>query len=267
MKKELLLLTMFVLAGSFCESQEKSQTTLAGVYQGKSLFIQNPYNSERSVFCVERIEINEQPVPLNYNLSALKLDFEGWNLFTPIQVKIVHRDTICEPVIINPEAVLFHSIFRFAEVVLTDSLILWQTKGERGKGKFVVEKLKNGIWRDFKEVEAEGDYTGASYQFYPALEEGPNKMRVKYIYPAQSRRKYLYSREVEFDYYPDPVEFQPKMAKTRLFLSRAASYEIYNTKRERVLVGEGKEVDIRPLRKGEYVIYFDGGDPGSFEKE
>ena len=245
----------------------KTETNLAGVFQGKSLFIQNPFNNTDRKFCVQMIYINEKPLEINYRLSALKLDFDGHDLYAPVKVRVEHRDTLCSPIIINPEAILFHTIFRFVSVNLTDSTLTWQTKGENGVGTFEVERLSNGIWIDQQVLPATGRYEGASYTFIPNLEEGSNKYRIKYNFPRGSRTKFLFSWELEYDHYPDPIEFSPKSAKTRLYLSTTTHYEIYNADRKLVLEGQGKEIDVTVLRQGQYVIYFNGKDPGTFIKE
>ena len=142
--------------------------------------------------------------------------------------QFLHKDTICSPIIINPEAILFHTIFRFSSISLSDSSLTWVTKGERGIGSFEIEKLEDGIWRSYDVIEARGVYEGATYSVIPALDEAANKFRVKYAFPAGGRGKYLYSTEVDYDHYPEPVEFKPHSAKTRLYLSRTTPYEIYD---------------------------------------
>jgi len=252
---------------SLAQDPAEQITSLAGVYQEKILFIQNPWNRNTKEFCVDEVRINEKRVEMNYKLSALKLTFEGYDPYTPVTIKVIHRDTLCKPIIINPEAVLFHTIFRFVEVNLTDSALTWTTKGERGKGEFEVERLMNGVWVDQEIIEATGKYEGQDYVHYPNLEDGANKYRLKYNFPQGSRISHLYSPEVEFEFYPEPVEFQPKSAKTHLYLSRSTHYEIYNDGNTLVLEGQGKEIDVRVLSRGRYVIYFNGKDPGTFRKE
>lgn len=251
----------------FSQDSKVIQTNLAGVFQGKTLFIQNPYNRTKQTFCVERILINGEPLILNYKLSALKLDFDGFDLFTPVNITVVHEDTICSPIIINSEAVLFHTIFRFSSLSLSDSALAWSTKGERGKGIFAVEKLENGFWNEKEVIEAGGVYEEASYSYLPILEDGANQYRVRYKFPIGSRASYLYSTEIDYDHYPLPVEFKPASAKTRLYLSRVTPYEIYNDGSELVLEGQGMEIDVTVLRQGRYIIYFNGKDPGTFIKE
>lgn len=268
MSKQCIVL-LFLLATFSIQAQEsnKLETNLAGVFQEKTLFIQNPYNRLTKEFCVQEVQINGKSVDMNYNLSALKLDFDRFDTFTPVKIKVLHKDSLCTPIIINPEAVLFHTIFRFAEISLSDSALYWFTKGERGIGQFEIEKLYNGIWVDQEVMEATGTYEGQAYVHYPKLEEGSNKFRVKYNFPSGSRIAHLYSQEIEFEFYPERVEFKPKSAKTRLYLSRSTHYEIYDKGNTLVLEGQGSEIDVTVLRRGNYVIYFDGRDPGSFIKE
>ncbi|GAB4248884.1 MAG: hypothetical protein Tsb0034_28240 [Ekhidna sp.] len=258
---------MIVIFLGHAQDHSQKETYLAGVFQGKTLFVQNPFNKEKKEFCVEEIRINEKKLDINYRLSALKVDFDGYDLFTPVKIRVVHRDTLCQSIIINPEAILFHTIFRFESVALSDSALVWYTKGERGVGEFVVEKLYNGIWIDKENIKATGRYEGQQYTYYPNLEEGANKYRIRYNFPTGSRIGYLYSMEVDFDFYPEPVEFSPKSAKTHLYFSRSTHFEIYDDGQKLVLEGQGKEVDVRVLRRGRYVIYFNGDDPGTFVKE
>ena len=261
------LALILISKAAFSQVDPKVETNLAGVFQGKTLFIQNPFDKSDRQFCVERIYINEQELDINYNLSALKIDFKGYDYYTPVKIRLVHKDTLCTPTIINPEAILFHTIFRFVDVTLTDSALVWSTKGESGIGEFEIEKLMNGVWVDEEVREALGRYEGAEYTFYPNLDEGANKYRIRYNFPPGRRVKYLYSWEVEYDHYPEPVEFTPKSAKTRIYLSRSTHYEIYNDGQKLVLQGQGKEIDVTVLRQGRYVIYFNGKDPGTFVKE
>ncbi len=267
-KREYFFALIFLTSSAiFSQIAPVAETNLAGVYQGKILFIQNPFDKSDRQFCIDRILINEQELDINYRVSALKIDFQGFDLYTPVKIRLVHKDTVCIPTIINPEAILFHTIFRFTEVVLTDSALIWSTKGESGIGEFEIEKLFNGVWVDQEVKPAVGRYEGVDYTYYPNMEEGANKYRIRYNFPPGSRLKYLYSWEVDFDHYPEPVEFTPKSAKTKLYLSRSTHYEIYDAGSKLVHEGQGKVIDVTILRQGQYVIYFNGKDPGTFIKE
>lgn len=263
-------LVFFLGLGNLCFSQTtEGESYLAGVYQGKSLFIQNPFNKEDRSFCIDRILVNDKEVDINVNYSALMIDFEGFELNTPVRVKIINKDPECNPIIINPESILFHTIFRFSSVYLSDTAMVWSTKGERGIGSFDIQRLSGGIWIDEATIEAKGVYDKSEYNFYPRLEDGPNKYRVKYNFPKGSRIGHLYSWEVEYDYYPQPVEFNPKRVLRYLYFSRYTPYEIYDMGANLITSGEGKEADLSKvrMRRGQYVIYFGGKYPGTFYRE
>jgi len=239
------------------------EKTLVGVYQGEPIFIQNPYQSEKNQFCVAAVYVNDRKVDLNYRLSALKVDFKGTDLFTPVSIKITYRDSLCSPEFVNPRAVFFHTSYKFLSIELSDSALYWTTEGERETGIYTVEKLQDGIWIDQEVVSAEAKFEFTEYIHYPQFEEGPNKYRIKYDF---GNGRYLYSSEVEYEHYPDPVEFEPFNTNNKLTLSRSAYYEVFNQKSELVLSGTGIEVDVRYLRPGDYVIYFDRKQPASFRR-
>lgn len=245
-------------------AKAQNEIEFVGVYQGKSLFIQNPYLVELKSFCIQAVYINNLLQKLSYNHSALKLDFTQNDLFTPVKIRISSKDSICNPIVINPDAIMFHSSFRFTSIALSDSLLSWQTKGERGKGEFWVEKLQFGIWIEMENQPSLSKYEEADYSYFPSFEEGGNKYRVKYIYENGS---YLYSEEVEFNYYPEPVEFTPKVTDKIISFSRSAQYKVYDPNGKEVLSGIGNQVDVSALFPGEYVIYFDNLFPGAFTKK
>ena len=51
-----------------------------------------------------------------------------------------------------------------------------------------------------------------------------------------------------------------------LKLSRQAHYEIYDSGSDLVMEDNGIVIDISGLKKGDYVIYFDGIEPAGFSK-
>lgn len=236
---------------------------IVGVYQGTSLFIQNPYRPETRTFCIEKILVNDRPLSINYKVSAIKIDFDESDLYTPVAIKIISSDSTCRPVILNPDAIRFHTSYKFLAIDLTDSLLYWKTEGERTAGTYTVEKFKDGIWQNIEEIDALGRFEEAAYKHIPQLDEGANKYRIKYSF---GNGRYLYSRELDYDFYPEPVTFKPKQVRNQLQLSRPASYEIFDPNGEMVLSGQGQTIDVSFLIPADYVIYFDGRDPGVFSK-
>ena len=128
----------------------------------------------------------------------------------------------------------------------------------------LLKMIQSGLWSEEATIESKGLFGGAGYSHFPLLETGPNKYRIKYVFP---NGDYLYTREIDLHYYPDPVTFKPNKTSRYIYLSRSTPYEIYDGKGTLVLNGVGKEIDLAPIPDGNYVIYFDRKDPGTFTKE
>ena len=160
MLKFAFLLELFLITDHF--PQESAELHITGVYQGKTLFIQNPYNRESMSFCVTAIYVNGTKLGVNYKVSALKLDFNGIDKFSPLSIKIEHSPD-CKPIILNPDAIHFHSTFSFGEVGFEDTALVWKTSGEKSGSVFTLEKYQFGIWIEGDTVPAKGEFGGAEY--------------------------------------------------------------------------------------------------------
>ncbi|MCH2046713.1 MAG: hypothetical protein MK212_21545 [Saprospiraceae bacterium] len=246
------LAILIILLGSFITTSYGKEVSIAGVYKGKPLFIQNPYHPGLNSFCIDEIYINKRRIDIDYTLSAIQIKFEGFDLYTPVNIKILHKD-VCKPIIVNPEAILFHSSFKFTEIAVNDTVLHWHTKGDRPNAIFKVEKLFANGWESIETKQSTGQFEGDEYVYYPEFEEGPNKFRVKYeVRP----NRYLYSREVEIEYYPEPIELLTTQVSRSLRISRKAAYEILDGDGTLWLSGNSKTVDVSTLKEGEYFIFF-----------
>lgn len=224
---------------------------VTGVYQGKSIFIQNPLFIDRSESCVTRITVNNVPLRLDYKSSALEVSFSEKELYVPVTVVVKHQPD-CTPKILNEDAIRFHSAFSFTDLQLSDTALYWKTKGERMNSKYTVEKLFFDGWEYDQEVESKGRFEGDEYSVFPELKEGVNKFRIKYEVPSADR--YLYSEELEHVYYPEPIKIFPLTVTRNLNLNRVADYEISTPEGYTILTGRGKVIELERLRRGEYFI-------------
>lgn len=259
-----IIYTWIILVSSVTLTYAQAgETRLTGVYRGKTLFIRNPYNAEKRAFCVSEISLNNKRLSLNYNLSAIKVDFAGIDENSPVSIHIIHSDSTCKPIIINPDAIAYHYSFSFGEISMNDSVLVWSSTGDHKEGLYLLDYYDYGFWQSKDTVLVKGSGTRTTYVHFPELQEGPNKLRLKYIFPSGD---YVYSREIDFHYYEEPVTFTPKSSKSSLTLSRYANYEIYDKGNNMVLSGAGSTIDIRSLKRGDYIIYFDNKDPGVFSK-
>ncbi len=247
-KYRMLLVGLVVCTCTELFSQELRVT---GVYQGKSIFIQNPLFVEREEACVTRIFVNNVPLKLDYKSSALEVSFSEKELYVPVTVLVKHQPD-CTPKILNEDAVRFHSAFSFTELQLNDTALYWRTKGERVNSKYTVEKLFFDGWEYDQEVASVGNFEGSDYSVFPDLKEGINKFRIKY--EATGTGRYLFSEEMEHVYYPEPIRIFPLSVTRNLNLSRVADYEISTTEGYTILTGRGKVIELERLRRGEYFI-------------
>ncbi len=234
---------------------------LAGVYRGEALYVQNPYSAVSRRFIVDRMTINDRPLKMNYNVSALVIDFKGLERYVPVSVRIFYQDSVHTPKILNPEAIRYHNNFRFLNVDVNDSVLNWSSKGEQPDGKYLVQRYELDYWDVIDTLAARGIFGGSSYASFPLFIEGVNKFRIRY---EEDDGTYQYSPEVEMAYYAEKVRVT--RAGDELILSRAASFEVVDGANEMVLQGQSNRINISSLPKGEYVIIFDEKFLKSFRK-
>ena len=103
-----IIILWFLVFFSGFQIDPDYSTEYIGVFRGNNLFIQNPYRNLSSDYCIKKIDLNGNTLNLNYQLSALVLDFNGIDLFSPVSIKIFPKDSICKPVVINPDAIFYH---------------------------------------------------------------------------------------------------------------------------------------------------------------
>lgn len=260
------MLNYFTILIALCafrqEVPESELTQYTGVYRGKTLFIQNPYNQKTREFCILGVRLNNKALQTSLNISALKIDFTGIDQNVPVTISINHKQG-CTPIIINPDAIAYHNVFAFKEISITDTALVWSTVGDVSAGYYLLEGYERGIWQERDTIPSKGKFGGATYVHFPRIEEGANKLRIKYNFP---NGDYLYSREIDFHYYADPVTFKPYNATTELELSRVAEYDIYDAKGRLILSGIGRIIDVSKLPRGDYVIYFNQKEPAAFKR-
>ena len=98
MKKSLGLIVLGIAFISSGFAQE--EMVLEGTYQGRNLYVQNPFASSGVGFCVVSVEVNGQTSIDEINSSAFEIDFLSYQLKKgqPVQVKIEYKsDCFLEP--------------------------------------------------------------------------------------------------------------------------------------------------------------------------
>ena len=238
---------------------------LEGNYQGKNLFIQNPFSGSGVGFCVMEVLVNDQVTTDEINSSAFEIDFKNLQLKLgdKVEVKIKHKDD-CKPKVLNAEVLKPKSTFEVISMkVEKDGTLKWSAKGETGKLPYIIEQFVYTTWKKVGEVEGVGTGDVNEYSFKVAPHSGKNQFRIKQVdYTGQPRL----SKPVEYMSTTPVLDFLPKKVNTVIdFVQQANTkateetmFEIYDQYGNIVKKGFGKSVDVSNLQKGAYYIIFDG---------
>lgn len=258
MKKSLVF--VFSLYAFFTSAQE-GVLILEGNYQGKNLYVQNPFASSGVGFCVTEVLVNGNITTDETNSSAFEIDFKPHklNIGDKVEVKIKHKAD-CKPKVLNPEVLKPKSTFEVISMTLDkDGLLKFSTKSETGKLTFVIEQYRWNKWVKVGEVEGVGTPGTNNYEFKLQLHSGKNTVRVRQTdYTGQPR----VSKPVEVISDIPEVTFGPMKAKTDIqFMANdkpaETMYEIYDQYGNIVKKGYGSKIDVSNLPKGGYFLNYD----------
>jgi len=267
-------LVLFAVVSMLLAAQASAGViVLEGNYQGKNLFVQNPFGSSGVGFCVMEVLVNDQVTTDEINSSAFEIDFKNFQLKLgdKITVKIKHKDD-CKPKVLNPEVLKPRSTFEVLSMkVEKDGTLKWSTKGETGKLPYVIEQFVYTTWKKVGEVEGIGSTEVNEYSFKVVPHSGKNQFRIKQVdYTNQPRL----SRPIDFVSTSPELDFMPKKVNTTIdFVQKANNkaseetmFEIYDQYGNIVKKGFAKQVDVSNLQKGVYYIIYDGKN-GEFVKK
>lgn len=256
-----LLCSLFVSQNSFAQGL----IILEGNYQGKNIYVQNPYGNSAGVgFCVTEVKVNGNITTDEVNSSAFEIDMKPWklNIGDKVEIKVFHKEG-CKPKILNPEVLKPKSTFEVVSMSADkDGTIKWTTKSETGKLSFAIEQFKWNKWVKVGEVDGVGTPTSNDYTFKISPNSGKNQVRVRQTdYSGQPRL----SKAVELTSDLPEVDFAPlKASKDVNFFEKGKNdkavetmYEIYDQYGNIVKKGFGSKVDVSNLQKGGYFLNFD----------
>jgi len=254
----ILILTLILSNNGFSQG---GVLILEGNYQGKNLYVQNPFGSGGVGFCVSEVLVNGNITTDETNSSAFEIDFKAHNLVIgeKIEVKIKHKED-CKPKVLNPEVLKPKSTFEIVSMTVDkDGGVKWSTKSETGKLSFAIEQFRWQKWVKVGEVEGVGTTAINNYSFKVSKHSGKNQIRVRQTdYTGQPRL----SKPVDFTSDVPDIIFAPsKVAKEITFYAGQTPYEtmyeIYDQFGNIVKRGFGSVVDVSGLTKGAYFINFD----------
>lgn len=254
---------LFAIIGLFVSSSvfALGVIVLEGNYQGKNLFVQNPFLGSGAGFCVSEVRVNGKVSTDEIASSAFEIDFRNFNLKIgdKVVVKITHKDE-CKPKVLNPEVLMPKSTFEIVSIAIgSDLTFKWSTKGETGKLAFTIEQFRWNKWVKIGEVEGKGTPELNNYSFLVSPHSGKNQYRIKQVdYTGQPKL----SKTVDYISSSPEITFSPaKVSKEIGFFAGAkpteTMFEIYDQFGKIVKRGFASTVDASNLAKGAYYFNYD----------
>lgn len=249
-------ITIFLLFIAFSISSFAGEITLQGIYQGKNLYIMNPFASSGVGFCIYEVTVNGQTTTDEINSSAFEIDLSVYQfkITDKIIVNIKYKEN-CIPKILNPEVLKPKSTFVISTIKIErDGTLKWTTKQESGSLPYIIEQYRWNKWVKTGKVQGKGSSVSNNYTYKIKPHSGNNKFRVKQI---DYSKKPRYSKDVTYKSFKPVVTFTPLKPTTEIVFSTETKYEIYDYYGNIVLKGFGAKVDISGLKNDNYFINYD----------
>lgn len=260
MKKTFILTIVFLSITIFSFSQgNETNIVLDGHYQGKNLYVQNPFSGSGVGFCVIAVYVNDDVTTDQVNSSAFEIDFSNTDLKPgePVSVKILHK-LDCSPKVLNPEVLRPKSTFENQSITIENNQVLkWNTTNEQGKLTYIIEQYRWNKWVKIGEVDGKGKASANNYKFNVGahVHSKENKFRAKQI-DYTGKPRFTKSATCINSDQPEITIPNPKMKHT-LDFSAETLYEIYDTYGNLVKKGFGKSISVDNLNKGLFYVNYD----------
>jgi hypothetical protein len=262
MLKLIVLLAFFLLLSFIGINAEGQELQISGYYQGKNLYIQNPYDPVSKDFCTFEVFLNERKIIEKPKTSAYEIDLSSIPANAQVHIKIIHKSN-CEPKIINPQVLKVDADFRFNAFSIDDNIIRWITQGEKPHGKYFIEQFLDGRWTITHTVQASGDFRLNEYKVEINPGGGSAKYRVKLL---MQEGNVYYSKELDYTPNVKPVTFYPTRVSDKITLSRETNYEVVDPEGTVLYKGKGKEIMVKDLASGLYYLKIENRSEKFFKK-
>ncbi len=261
--KKVLLVFLFLITTQLLS--HGGEIVLNGVYQGKNLYVMNPFASSGVGFCVFEVRVNGQITTDEINSSAFEIDLSIFQFKKgdKLIIYIKYKEG-CTPKVINPEVLKPQSTY-LASLMKIDreGKLTWSTTGESGALPFIVEQFRWNKWIKVATVQGKGTSGKNTYNIQVNPHAGNNRFRIKQI---DYTRKPRYSKEVRYRSMLPPVTYAPVKPMNEIIFSRETMFEIYDYYGNLIDKGFSAKVDISGLAKGDYFLNY-GTKTETFKKK
>lgn len=250
-KKALIFMLMFpVLA---LTAQEKV-IVLEGNYHLRNIYVSNKVMPSGVGYCVTNVLVNGEVSTDEINQEAFEIDLSLFNLNVgdPVTVEIHHHKG-CEPIVINPLALLPQATFKTESITLDGNILKWTATNESGSLPYKVQQFKWNKWVTVGEVQGKGTPGKHSYEFRVVPVTGKNRFRV---IQKSGDGKTKVSPEVTFELNEPAVVFEYDKKQNEVIFSRETGFEVYDAYGRIIKRGYGKAIDVGNLEKGKDKVYY-----------
>lgn len=232
-------------------SLKAGELVIKGKYNGKNVFVQNPYNAKIDQFCTQKVFVNDRLIFDEPKVSAYQIDMSYLSVGDLVVLRIEYRDG-CEPTIVNPHVLSFTAGFQFIMAQADNNSVHWSTMGELVGGKFEIEQLHwKRDWEVVNTVPGKEDLNNNLYSIAPKHYPGVNHYRIKYI---DYKGDEYYSLEFAFTSTEDPVTFDSENITNKIVLSKITNYFITDMNGNEIRKGRGKEIPVQDFKPGLYFL-------------
>jgi len=244
-----------LLFGFSCLFVSAGTILLEGNYQGKNIYVQNPFSGTGVGFCTFEVKVNGQVTTDEVNSSAFEIDLNNFqlNMGEKIVVSLEHKDD-CRPKVLNPEVLKPKSTFETTSIKVDGQTLKWATKNESGQLPFIVEQFRWNKWIKIGEVEGKGSSAAHNYSFEITPHSGENLFRVKQIdYTTEAN----ISKSARVRNNTEELTLKSLKIKANLEFTGETMYEIYDAYGNIIKKGYTATVDCANFKKGIYYANYD----------
>lgn len=262
-------LFFFIIALAIGQTLWAGLYEIAGVYRGKSLFIENKFMGSLNEHCLTNIYVNDAHLVDHPRESVVELNLSGFEIGQKLVIRVYHKST-CKPIVLNPQDIKDpKQFFDFTTLRATESEIHWETQGEESICKYSLQQKVNGDWRDVKFVKGQGLLSANTYTLPSSHASGTNVYRIKYR--ASGGVSHL-SQEISYESSNGAVYFYPKRVADFITFetndNRSIDYKVTDIQGNEIFSGAGIIIDCRNLVPGNYyVLKYDNKEGKFYKKE
>ncbi len=247
-----LILNLLTFTAFFGFSQHVSQ--LEGTYQGKNIFVENPFSGDGDSFCVIKIEVNGEIYKPAKSSAAFEIDLTIFELKKgdPIFIRFTHKED-CSPRVLNIDALSDQSL-RINSGSLKDGIMKWKNEFEDN----YAHRVEQYRWNKWMKVDVTINTPGED-GYYSAdlngdLHSGVNTFRVVAENPIGMK---AYSSNFTMQGSETPVTWKLINGNEEIEFTEETSWELYDEEGNLLDSGRGTNIKVQSAFGTVFYLKFD----------